>query len=199
MATKAKPKADPFKTHKSKDLEPKANDTLSPPEEVATAIDSFREAQEQAKHFDGEAQVQKEAVLRFAQAEYAKRALSGTESSFKIVGHEAMVTFVATDSSAGLTDDDVAQISERWGEAAADELVVRDFGSIRFDADVLEANYDKVVEALQALPEDVVERLFKPMLLKARAGIVERARKYAKTPEELQELMRALKIKNYIK
>ena len=55
------------------------------------------------------------------------------------------------------------------------------------------------VEALQTLDADVVERLFKPMLMKAVPGAVQKAKKFAKTQEDMQEIIRDLKIKNYIK
>ena len=56
-----------------------------------------------------------------------------------------------------------------------------------------------VVEALQALPEDVLENLFKPMLMKARPGAAEAAKGYAKKPAELLEMLKSLRIKNYIR
>ncbi|MBX9767262.1 MAG: hypothetical protein K2X47_08330, partial [Bdellovibrionales bacterium] len=76
---------------------------------------------------------------------------------------------------------------------------VRDFASIKFDAKVLEANYDAVVKALQTLPAEVLENLFKPMLMKARPGAAEGAKQYAKNPTELLEILKSLKIKNYIR
>ena len=56
-----------------------------------------------------------------------------------------------------------------------------------------------MVEALQQLPKDVLDNLFKPMLLKARPGAVEKAKKHAKSAEELRELIQQLKIRNYIR
>lgn len=199
MPAKPKKKVDPFKTRQSKLPESKANDTVTPPDEVREAIDAFRECQEQAKHFEGEATVHKDAILHYADQEYTKRLLSGIPKSFKILGEETMVTYIVTDSSAGLTEENVADIEERWGPKAAEELVVRDFASIRFDADVLSANFDAVVEALQVLPEEVVSKLFKPMLMKAKPGAAEAAKQYAKNASDLKSLLKALRIKNYIK
>ena len=48
-----------FKTRKTREPEADAGDTLTPPEQIAQAIDAFREAQEQAKHFEGEATFKK--------------------------------------------------------------------------------------------------------------------------------------------
>ena len=60
-------------------------------------------------------------------------------------------------------------------------------------------NWQEVMQNPKALPEDVLENLFKPMLLKAKSGAVERAKKYAKTQDELLEIIQQLKIRNYIR
>ena len=192
-------KASPFKTRKTREPAPQSGDTLTPPVDVARAIDQFRECQEQAKHFEAEATMHKDEILAFTQKEYPKRVLKGQNRSFKVLGESSMVTFVVMDASAGLSEEDVESFRERWGDKAADELITRDLASIRFDAEVLEANYDAVVEALQVLPPDVLNSLFKPMLMKARPGAVEAAKRFAKSPEELQELIQQLKIRNYIR
>ncbi len=192
-------KIDPFKTKKTKTEAAHANDTLSPPAEVAEAIDSFRECQDQAKHFEGEATIHKNTILAFSENEYVKRLMGGKGNSFKILGEETMVTYVVMDSSAGLTDEDVEEFAKSYSSEAAEDLIVRDFSSIKFDAKVLEANYDAVVSALQVLPPEVLENLFKPMLMKASPGAAERAKKYAKKPEDLLEMLKSLRIKNYIR
>jgi hypothetical protein len=192
-------KVDPFKTRKVKTENAKAGDALSPPAEIAQAIDSFREAQDQAKHFEGEATIYKDQILTYSEEEYVKRLLNGKDASFKVLGEETMVTYVVMDAGAGLTDEDVEEFSKNWGKEAAEDLIVRDFASIKFDAKVLEANYDAVVEALQSLPEDVLENLFKPMLMKARPGAAEGAMRYGKKPDDLLEILKALRIKNYIR
>ena len=46
---------------------------------------------------------------------------------------------------------------------------------------------------------DVLENLFKPMLMKAKPGAVEAAKRYAKSPEDMREIIKQLKIKNYIR
>lgn len=192
-------KVDPFKTKKSKTPAANANDTVTPPAEVAAAIDSFREAQDQYKHYEGEMTIYKDQIMNYSTEEYTKRLLNGMNGSFKILGEETMVTYVVMDSSAGLTEEDVADFAGRWGKEVADDLIVRDFGSIKFDPAVLEANYDAVVEALQVLPEQVLQNLFKPMLMKARPGAAEAAKQYAKKPEDLKDLLKQIKIKNYIR
>lgn len=199
MAKEAKKKVDPFKMRKTKTEVTKETDTVTPPAEIAQAIDAYRESLDQAKHFEGEATIHKDAIMGFAQDEYAKRTMKGMSKSFKIMGDETMVTYVIQDSSAGLTEEDVEEFSNRWGEEAAQDLITRDLRSIRFDPNVLAANYEKIVEALQVLPEEILDNLFKPMLMMASAGVIEKAKKYAKTPEELLEIISALKVKNYVR
>jgi hypothetical protein len=192
-------KPDPFKTRKTKTEVAQAGDTLSPPSEIAQAIDAFREAQDQAKHFEGEATIYKNQILEYSEEEYAKRLLTGKNKSFKVLGDETMVTYVVMDSSAGLTEEDVEEFTKAWGKEAAEDLIVRDYASIKFDGKVLEANYDKVVEALQTLPSDILDNLFKPMLMKARSGAAEGAKEYAKKADDLLDMLKQLKIKNYIR
>lgn len=198
-AKSPKSKVDPFKTRKVKTEDKRAGDTITPPPEVAEAIDAFREAQDQAKHFEGEATVQKDVILTFAEAEHAKRMLNGKNTSFKVLGDETMVTYVVMDASAGLTEEDVEEFSRNWGEKAAEDLIVRDYASIRFNGEVLEAHYDQIVEALQVLPPEILDNLFKPMLMKARPGAAEGAKAYAKKSDELIDILKQLRIKNYIR
>ncbi len=192
-------KLDPFKTKKTKTENKDAGDTLSPPKEVAEAIDAFRECQDQAKHFEGEATIHKNTILSYAENEYVKRLISGKDNSFKVLGEETMVTYVVMDSSAGLTEEDVEEFAKNYGKEAAEDLITRDFASIKFDAKVLEENYEAVVDALQVLPEQVLQNLFKPMLMKATPGAAEKAKQYAKKPDDLLEIIKTLRIKNYIR
>jgi hypothetical protein len=192
-------KKDPFKTKKSTVPAKQADNVLTPPGDVAEAVDAFRSAQDQAKFFEGEATVHKNTILDFAASEYAKRLYAGENGGFKVQGIETMAMFVVQDASAGLSEEDVADFADRWGQKAADELIVRDFASIRFNDTVLEANYDAVVNALQTLPPDVLDALFKPMAMKARGGAAEAARRYVKNADELREILRHLKLRQYVR
>lgn len=193
-------KKDPFKTRKTREAPAAAaQDTVTPPDEVQEAIDLFREAQEQAKHFEGEMTIHKDRVVAYCQDEFSRRVYSGLEGSFKLLGESSVVMYVVMDSSAGLSEEDAEEFASKWGDDAAKELIVRDYGSVRFDPAVLEANYDSVVEALQTLPEHVLEKLFKPMLMKARPGALQVAKQFAKSPEKLSDILRDLRIKNYIR
>lgn len=199
MTKKKAEKIDPFKTRKTKTEPASTVDTVTPPDGIQKAIDLFRDNQEQAKHFEGEATVYKDKILSYSIEEYSKRVLKSKAKTFKLLGHESIVNYIVQDSSAGLSEDDWEEFVDRWGKKAAEELICKDYSSLRFDAHVLESHYEQVVEALQVLPEDVIERLFKPMLMKAVPGAVEKSKKFVKSADELTEMMKQLKIKNYIK
>jgi hypothetical protein len=189
----------PFKTKRSTETVKHAENVLTPPPEVAEAVDAFRTAQDQAKYYEGEATVHKNTVSAYAAEEYAKRLYSGDDSGFKVQGVETMAMYVVQDSSAGLSEEDADDFAKRWGQKAAEELITRDFGSIRFNETVLEANYDAVVKALEKLPAEVLENLFKPMALKARKHAAQNARKHVKNATELREILRHLKLKQYVR
>ena len=195
----SKKKTDPFKTRKTKTTSPQTQEPLTPPEEIMEVIDEFRDKQEQAKHFEGEATIYKDKILNYCQDEFSKRALGGQVGSFKVLGEQAMIHYVVQNSSAGMTEEEYEDFCHRWGEETAEDLITKDYASIRFDAKVLEQNYEKVVEALQSLPDEVLENLFKPLLLKAVPNALERCQKKVKDADEFKEMMRDLKIKNYIK
>ncbi len=197
-AKTSKQKSSPFKVKKST-VPTKADDIVTPPEEIAEAIDAFRQASDQAKYFEGEATIYKNTIVDFARGRFAKRFFEGSKSGFKIQGGDSVIMYIVQDSSAGFSDEERDEFAERWGEKAAEELIVRDFASIRFNEKTLEAHYDEVVRALETLPEEVLENLFKPMLMRAKPGALDSARRFTKNTEEFQAMIRDLKIKNYIK
>lgn len=191
---------DPFKTKRSSSPAAKqADNVLTAPADVSEAVDAFRSAQDQAKFFEGEATVHKNTILNFAAEEFSKRLYNGENGGFKVQGIESMAMYVVQDASAGLSEEDVEEFAGRWGQKAADDLITRDFASIRFNDAVLEANYDAVVKALQVLPPEILDSLFKPMAMKARSGAAEMARRHVKNPDDLREIMRHLKLKHYIR
>lgn len=189
----------PFKTKKSSVPTKTQDNVLVPPAEVAEAVDAFRVAQDQAKFFDGEASLHKNTILDYATEEFAKRAYSGDEKGFKIQGIEAMAMYVVQDAGAGLSEEEVEEFAERFGRAAADDLIVRDYASIRFNESVLAANYDAVVKALSTLPDHIVDNLFKPMAMKACNNAVSAALRHVDTAEDLREILKALKLRQYVR
>ena len=76
---------------------------------------------------------------------------------------------------------------------------MRDFGSIRFNEAVLEANYDAVVKALMTLPPAILDNLFKPMAMKARPNVADNARRHTQNAKELREILRHLRVRHYVR
>src|SRR4051794_12360058 len=91
-------KVDPFKTRKSKTPATRTDDTVTPPAKIAKAIDAFREAQDQYKHYEGEMTIHKDQIISYSTEEYSKRIMNGMKTSFKVLGEETMVTYVVMDS-----------------------------------------------------------------------------------------------------
>lgn len=201
--TLARKTIDPFRikqTHNTSARTPP--DVVTPPEAVASAVDAFRAAADQAKHIEGEATVYKNLVFEFGKGEYAKRAMHGKTASFKILGKEEVVMFISADKGSGLTEEDVATLAAELGpdgEAKAASLVTKDYSSIRFNPDVLEKHYEAVVEALQTLPPEVLENLFLPGAMVAVKGAGEMLRAHAKDAAHYERLLDLAKITLYIK
>ena len=95
-------KTEIFKGRKSRDGETtgKPSDVIKPPSEVRDAIDAFRDAQAQMKHFEGESTVQKDIINDFSLKEFSKRAMSGKAKSFRLESDENQVMYVVMDTSA---------------------------------------------------------------------------------------------------
>lgn len=190
---------DPFKTRKTRESPESKVDAVKPPAEIQRDVDRFRENQEQAKTFEAQATVYKDRIVAFALEKYSERVMKGQTKSFKIPGHETIVNYIIQDSSAGLTEEDMEEFENRWGKKATEDMIVKDYSSIRLNGQVLAEHYEEIVGALQTLPGDILGQLFKPMLMKATPNAVEKAKKYTKTAHELAEMIKQLKIKNYIK
>ena len=191
-------KTSPFKVQKSKAAKADTASLIAP-KKIAKNIDSFREYQDQAKHYESLAAAHKVEIVVYAKKNYSERIMNGQGGSFKIIGEESQVTWVASTGSAALSAEDEAIIKDKWGKKAAKELLTPDFSSLKFDAKVLEANYDMVAQALKALPSEVLENLFKPMAMKASKDALDKAHEFVKTPEEMSEVCAILKLKNYIR
>lgn len=192
-------KIDPFKIKKSSGKASGKLAGVKTPDNIADAVDAYREAQDKVKHFEGEAAIYKDTILSYSKSEYARRARTGETENFKLFGNKAMAMYIVMDSSSGLSDEDVSRVSSEFGEKAAKELTENDYKSLKFNPEVLEANYNQIVAALQTLPNEILENLFSPMALKTSKDVVSKASKYAKTDEDLQRLMEILKVKNYIR
>ena len=176
------------------------NDVIMANGDMINVVDSYKKLNDEIKHLEGEATIFKNEFKAYAHNLFSERVITGKTNNFKVEGKTGSVSYIVQDASSGITDEDYAAFTEKWGKKAAKELIMDDLGSIKFDADVLTANYDAVVTALQnALPAEVLESLFKPMLMKAAKGAVDKAAKIAKDPEKLAEMLTDLKVKTQVR
>lgn len=201
MATKKAKKINPFTASASKSPAKSGSklDVLNTPKDISKAVDSFKKLQSEIKHLEGEATLVKNQVTDFARDRFAERVLNDKYNNFKLQGTDQVVSFIAQDASAGLSEDDVDQIKEEFGSKAAKALVVDDLSSLRFNPETLNDNFDMILKALQTLPNEILDNLFKPMLKKASPEAVKKATSFAKDQDELKRLIQLLKIKNYIR
>jgi hypothetical protein len=199
MTNTAKKTVNPFKVAKTKKTASKTS-AVAAPEEVQAAVAEYKEAQEQMKHYEGLMNIHKDAILSFAKPYHAKKNFAGCKKGFKILGKdESMTSYVAQDRGRSITEEEADAFEERFGEKAREDLIVVDYGSISFNAEVLEANYDAVVGALQTLPPEVLENLFKETPLKACKGALEDARNHVESAEEMEEICNALKLTSFLR
>lgn len=197
--TEAKAKSDPFgKVKSSAASKKKSSVARDVPEEIKTAIDAFKEAKDALKNAEFSKKEHGSVVQEFAMREFAAGIMAGkSETSFDLQGNEATVKFVTQFKSlGGITGEEKEAIAEKWGEAVANEVCLPDLGTVRFDAEVLAANYDAVVAALQTLPEEILSNLLKPMTMKTAS--LETIKKHARNADDLIDLLKAVKYANYV-
>jgi hypothetical protein len=188
-------KQDPFKVKKTTTTKSKVAG-VDAGSEVSAAVDTMVQLQAQIKNLEGQVSELKAKVSEAGYTAYTTRAMTGmVESSVRLQGQSSYANFTVSDASNLLSEDDKANVAEKWGEEAAEALVLRSY-SIKFDESVLAANYDVVVKALMTLPENVLENLFKPEPLKA-APLAD-IRKHAKDAADLESLMKVLRIKTSV-
>lgn len=195
-----KSKIDPFKTQKTKVPTSKSKtEIVEVPKNIAIAIDKFRDAIEKAKNYEGEATVYKQEITDFAKKEYTKRFFKGKNKNFKLFGNESSVMYIVMDSGAHLNPYEIEQLRKDYGDDFINELTEQSFNTVKFNQETLEKHYEQIVEALQVLPEEILENLFMPVPIKAVKGALNRSLKYLNTENEFEQVINNLKIKNYIK
>lgn len=195
-----KTKSSPFKTATSASKSSKSKiSAIKAPENLASTVDELHDINGQIKHLKGEETVLRDSINAFAQETFSDRFRGGLTGNFRIEGETSSITYIVQDASSGISSEEKEDFANKWGDEAADALIVEDFASIKFDTKVLEANYDAVVAALQTLPEEVFTTLFKPMSLKATKGAAGKAAELTESAKDLADMLRDLKIKTQIR
>jgi hypothetical protein len=193
-----KKKIDPFKIKKTRNKDD--IESIKPPPEVAVAVDRFNASHELVRHHMSELSVQREIIMNYALDTHSQRLTDEDKNrSFKILGVEKTVTFVAVDGSGQITGDELAEFQTEWGKAAAKTLIVKDWNNVRVNGEVLVKNFDVIMKVLEKLPPKILQNLFWPISLKAVKGAVDKAKPWAKSSDKMRRIIEQLKLRNYIK
>lgn len=196
---KATKRVDPFKVKKSGTSSSKSLEALVPPENIKVLIDEYREAADNAKKYDGEKKALAAQIKPWALEKAAERRMKGINSNFNICGEHTTCQFQMQEKVSGIDEDYLASFTDQYSEKVADAVFKKDFGSIRLDGKYLEEHYDEIIEKLMGALGDHMQHLFKPATFGLTEDGLEKAKKFAKSPEELAELFSAMKVTSFIK
>lgn len=164
--------------------------------DVAAAIDSYVQLDKQIKELQGDAAAPKEVISSFAKGVLAGRAKDGKMESFKVQGLSETIMFTISDRGGNLVEADADAFEEKYGKKARKELIDMDLGSVKFNAEVLAKNFEKVEKALSDLG---IEGLIEDIPYRAKKGALEKAAALAKNSQELEDMIRDLKLITAIK
>lgn len=198
----AAPKINPFaKIKKASDTKAGGLDHVKAPEDLAPAVDKFKKIQAQIKGLEGDLGEVKGRIESFGRMTFAQRQMRNQSGNFYIDGAEDSVSYQFQNASSAIADEDYQRFVSEKGEHVAQALLKVNTASIKFNSKTLEEPgvMDKVVDALQALPADILDRLFTPASYDVVDDVFVKARAFAKTPEEYAEIMARLKVRNYVK
>ena len=203
MATKkTPPKTNPFAKVATEKKGSSTLDVIVPDDNIAHSVDEYTRIAGVMKSLKGEQEAHKSVLETYAKATYADRAVNRNKSeNFNIAGDNDTVQYQLQNASAGMIAGEYEAFCERFGTDTAEDLLKLDTASVKFNSKVLEEPgvMDQVVDALQKLPGDLLDRLFTPAVYTVSKDAVDRIRNHVKTPEEFSELVSAAKIKNFIK
>ena len=199
MVTKTKnATVNPFQV-KQTSAKASKNDVLTVPPAIAEAVDEFNGLNRQIKNLTSLQAASKATVTEYCQQEFASRKLTGVEGNFKVQGGEATATYICQDRSSGISGDEREVFAGQFGQDAADDLMKVDYAGFRFNGEVLEQNFDAVVEALRrGLPEEVLAKLILPTGFTAVPQAHAKIKDHAKDADAFVKILKALKVTNFI-
>lgn len=200
MATKTSKTAavNPFQV-KQTSVKASKNDLLPTPPEIASSIDTFTSLSREIKLLEGQKESVKAELTEYCRNEFAGRKMNGVEGNFKVEGVESTASYICQDRSSSLSGQDREAFAEEFGEKAAEDLLKVDFAGYRFNGEVLEQHFGAVIAALQkGLPEDVLAVLIQPTGYVAVPQAHTKIKEHAKTRKDFIEILKALKVVNFI-
>lgn len=203
MATARKTKRiDPFTTKKVSAKKASDKDSLDPRDPgVKAAVDDYVEAAIKEAEGNAEKIAPKDTVeSSFARREFAQRFCNGKEDSFYIQGNEHRVIFITADKSDVSSEEELAEIANKWGRETVDRLFEKDYGSVRLNDQFVKENFDRIIPKLVKALGDDFQKLFTEAKYKGVNNIAKEAREIVDNdPVRFEELHRDLKIRSFIK
>ena len=196
-------KKDPFSTQKTKASKSgKEKDSIDPKDSIIkSAVDDFVAASKKEAEGKADKVPPKDTVEgSFACRTFAKRFVAGKEDSFYIQGNNDRCLYMHQDLSTISTEEELAELSEKWGESAADTLFEKDYGSIKLNGKFLKDNWDSIVPRLMDVLGDDFGELFSEAKYKNVPNVLRKAKDIVDGDAyKFEELMRDLKIRAFIK
>lgn len=207
MATKKTPAKTPVtnpfaKAKKSSDGAKGKLDHVNPEDPIVkAAVDQYKHLAAEIKRLEGEQSAHKAVLSTYGRQIFAERQTKEISGNFHIQGEAESVTYIYQNSNSALGEEAYAAFVASHGEEAAETLLALDAASVRFNAEVLTEDgvMEKVVNALQVLPKELLDRLFTGAGYAVKDEVFIKAREFAKTPAEYQAIMNDLRVKNYVK
>jgi len=192
---------DPFTVRSGKNDSKKGGlQSVETPATVRGSVDSYCELNAQIKTLEGELSTHKAEIEQYARSVHAHRMIEGKRENFKIMGNnDNRVSWVVSAASSNFNQEDVDQFAMTWTKKAAESLLVKDIGSVRFDAKAFEKHRDAVMAVLNTLDPDIFAEVFTPAVYKVKETVLEDMRQFAKSDDQMEALTRDLKIKTSIR
>lgn len=171
---------------------------LEVPDDLKSMVDEFAALTAQSRELTVKLEALKSRLHAHCRQEFVGRLLAGETGGFRILGTTGRATFVVRGPGATLSQSERTALESRFGANIGTALLRRDLSSFRFNAAVLEANYDAVVAALNTLPREIVSSLVVPGGYRAVDDAASRVREHVQDSTAALELLTGLRLTTFV-
>lgn len=197
-APPAKPVIDGFGMKTSTD-KPSKVETVATPANIRIAVDEFVKYSQEMKRLEAEQGQSKKLVNDYCFETYTKRMMTGSFANFRLAGDETTALYIVMDKSSSIAPDDYDKFELKHGIKAAEELLVQDLASFRINPEAMALAGDRIREVFSQLSTEIGVKVLQKGSFKTTDDAALKARSYAKTPDELAELIIDMKITKYVR
>jgi len=169
------------------------------PKSLVASIDDYARIHAEIKSLEAEKDQCKNDVSSFGKESFAKRLFKGITGNFKLEGDDSVLSFLTIAKSKNMGQEQYEEFEEKWGTEVAESCLKKDIGTVKFDADVYEANEDVINKALTALGEKIGAPLFVGMAYKVPKNILDKVADKVDSSDDLEELIEELQITTQIR